>query len=244
MMKGLVCVVLAVAGSAQGPPAFEVASVRPTAKDSGPWRVTERIDADGINFANEILRLTILRAYGLKPYQLTGPEWIGGERFSIVAKAGHAAPESEMLAMLRTLLEDRFKLGFHRESKEMPVYALVVGRGGPKLAEAKDEGAVGAEAGDGDELVFSRTSMDLLANMLGQSLDRPVIDETGLKGSYNFKLSWWAERRRKGQAGAAADSSAPSIFTELPARVGLRLEPRRAPVEMFVIDRVVRPSEN
>jgi uncharacterized protein (TIGR03435 family) len=230
-------------------PAFEVASIKPSNYQGGPLRVTAHISADGIEFSNVTPRMCIQRAYAVKPYQLRGPEWIGTERYTIVAKAAGAVPEDRILLMLQTLLSERFKLVIRHESKEMPVYALVVGKNGPKLKEAAGEGATEI-GGDGRETVFERVSMAQLAGVVGRSLDRPVIDATGLKGLYSFRLTWATEDRRRpdsvaaGTAEASEPDDAPSIFTALQERLGLRLEPSKAPVDVLVIDRIERPSAN
>jgi uncharacterized protein (TIGR03435 family) len=229
--------------------AFEVASIKPSNYQGGPLRVTASIGADGIDFSNVTPRLCIQRAYGVKPYQVTGPEWINTERYMIVAKGAGAAPEDTILLMLQTLLAERFKLVFHREAKEMAVYALVVSKNGPKLKEATDEGATQI-APDGREIRFERASMGMLAGAIARNVDRPVVDATGLKGLYNFKLAWSDDDRPKPNraAAGAADASdpgeAPSIFTALQERLGLRLEPRKAPVDVLVIDHIEKPSAN
>jgi uncharacterized protein (TIGR03435 family) len=243
-MKRLVlgCVVCLIA-LGQPRPAFEVASVRASGYQGGPLRVTERVDADGINFTNATLRMCIQRAFGLKPYQLVGPDLMDRERFVINAKAGGPASREKLMEMLQTLLVERFKLVFHRDTREIPVYALVVGKNGLKLKEAAEDEGTQIDGGDGDDLVFQGVPMGMLTGVLANSLDRPVFDETGLKGKYNFSLAW-AERRRKGATGEAASPDAPSIFTALQERLGLKLEAKKAPVEMFVVDRLERPSEN
>lgn len=230
-------------------PAFEVASIRPSNYQGGPLRVAARVDPDGIDFSNVTPRLCIQRAYGVKPYQLTGPDWIGSERYMIVAKATGPLPQDKILLMLQTLLADRFKLAFHREEKEMPIYALVVSKNGPKLKEAKDEGATQI-SGDGDEIVFERASMQQLAGTLARSVDRPVIDATSLKGLYNFKLAWADDVRPNpnaptaGASGPSDSADALSIFTALQERLGLKLESRKAPVAVLVIDHIEKPSAN
>ena len=239
LAMGLVCLVAA----AQTRQVFEVASVRASDYKGGPLRVTERVDADGINFTNATPRMCIQRAFGLKAYQLAGPDSMERDRFMISAKAGGPASREKLMEMLQTLLVERFKLAFHRETRELPVYALVVGKNGPKLKEAADDEATEIDGGDGDDLVFHGVPMGMLTGVLANSLDRPVFDETGLKGKYNFSLAW-AERRRKGATGEAVSPDAPSIFTALQERLGLKLESRKAPVEMFVVDRLERPSEN
>jgi uncharacterized protein (TIGR03435 family) len=241
-----VCLSFAVLGQQ---PAFEVASIRPSNYHGGPLRVTARVDPDGIDFSNVTPRLCIQRAYGMKPYQVIGPEWINAERYMIVAKAAGTVPPDKILLMLQTLLSERFKLAVHREAREMPIYALVVSKGGSKLKEARDEGATQI-GGDGDEIVFERASMQALAGTLARSVDRPVIDATELTGLYNFRLAWTDENRAKPNAGEIATSGAsdpadaPSIFTALQERLGLKLESRKAPVDVLVIDHIEKPSAN
>jgi len=234
--------------AAQQQPAFDVASVKPSHYQGGPLRVTGRVDADGINFSNMMLRLVIQRAYGVKPYQVIGPDWINTERYSIVAKASGPAPQEKILEMLQTLLVERFQLAFHRETKEMPVYALVVAKGGLKIKEATSEGAAQVDGGDGGELVFDHVPMGILAGVIRQSVDRPVLDDTGLKGSYSFKLAWSEDKRIGPGAATRTEASdpaeAPSIFTALQETLGLKLESRKAPIEVLVIDRIERPSKN
>jgi uncharacterized protein (TIGR03435 family) len=241
-------VCLSFAASAQQT-AFEVASIRPSNYQGGPLRVTARVDADGIDFSNVTPRLCVQRAYGVKPYQVIGPEWINTERYMIVAKADGVAPQDKILLMLQTLLADRLKLAVHRETKEMPVYALVVSKGGPKLQEAKEDGATQI-GGDGDEIVFERASMPQLAATLTRTVERPVVDATGLKGLYNFRLAWADDSRPNpnapsaGVVGASDPADPPSVFTALQERLGLKLESRKAPVEVLVIDHIEKPSAN
>jgi len=241
-------VCLSLAAAAQQP-AFEVASIRPSNYQGGPLRVTAAVEANGINFSNVTPRQCIQRAYGVKSYQLIGPEWINSERYMIAAKAADAVPQDKILLMLQTLLADRFKLAFHRETNEMPIYALVVSKGGPKLQEAKDEGATQI-GGDAGEIVFKRASMQQLAGALTRSVDRPVIDATGLRGLYNFRLAWVDDIRSNpnassaGVVGARDPADAPSVFTALQERLGLRLESRKAPVDVLLIDHIEKPSAN
>jgi uncharacterized protein (TIGR03435 family) len=241
MIRTLVVCVLCLGAAAQPRPVFEVASVKPSGDLGGSFRSTAGVDADRINFVNVTLRTCIQRAFSLKSYQIAGPDWLNQERFVILAKASVPAPEEKILEMLQTLLVDRFKLAFHRETRETAVYALVVAKNGPRLKDAKDESV--SQISGGVEAVFEGVPMGMLANVIGNSLDRPVLDETGLKGRYDFTLTW-SERKRKGPAPESAAPEAPSIFTSLPAMLGLKLEARRVPMEIFVIDRVERPSEN
>jgi uncharacterized protein (TIGR03435 family) len=237
MRKLLAICLISMAAAAQGQPSFEVASIRPAVDQGGPLRVTGRVEADGINLSNVTLRNCIQRAYRLKSYQVTGPDWMSTQRYMSVAKASGPAPEETILRMLQTLLAERFKLVFHRETKEMPVYALVVAKNGPKIKESPaGDGATEIGGGGGEGVNFQRVGMDALAGTL--TVDRPVFNETGLKGVYDFKLIW------SKRVDSVEPGDAPSIFTALQEQLGLKLEARKVAVEMLVVDRVERPGEN
>jgi uncharacterized protein (TIGR03435 family) len=211
-------------------PTFEVASIKPSDYKGGPLRVTAAIRPDGIDFVNVTPRLCIQRAYAVRPYRVVGPEWISTERYNIAAKAAGAISEGIALKMLQTLLADRFHLAFHREQKDTPVYALVVARGGLRIQEDRSQGA-SQIAPSGEQMIFERVTMGQLVGVVGRDLDRPVLDATGLTGAYSFKLP-------------NSDSGEPSIFELLEERLGLKLESRRAPIDMLVIDHIEKPKAN
>jgi uncharacterized protein (TIGR03435 family) len=238
MNRPLVLLLVCLTAAAQSRPAFDVASVKPGAV-TRPIRVTGRVDADGITFTNMTPRLLIQRAFGVKPYQVVAPDWANSERFVVIAKASGPTPQPRLMEMLQTLLAERFKLAFHREMKDVAGYALVLSKNGMKLKEDAANDSSKASSVDSDDnggVVFNRVSMGMLAGGLTGSLNQPVLDETGLKGAYTFHLAWASE--------LTDTSSAPSIFTAVQETLGLKLEPRRVPLEMFVVDHVERPAEN
>jgi uncharacterized protein (TIGR03435 family) len=215
-------------------PAFEVASIKPHLPDPGPLRSSSSIETGGINFTNVTLQSCIRRAYGVPPNRISGgPDWLTEERYDIVAKAAAAAPKARLMPMLQTLLEDRFQLRLHRETKELPIYALVAAKNGPKIRPGKEDG--GAEMGGATHLIDSRgMTMTALAGVLprlSQEVDRPVFDMTGLTGAFDITFD------------VDTDSSQ-SIFTALQEQLGLKLEPRKAPVEVLIIDDAAKPSNN
>jgi uncharacterized protein (TIGR03435 family) len=170
------------------------------------------------------------------------PDWVmsGSERFTIEAKAEDPtkATEQQLLGMLQNLLVDRFKLKFHTESKDMPGFALLIVKNGPKLQKATGEDVVtsfGASLkpipGQPITLTARNWSIPMLTNLLSQIGPGPVIDKTGLQGLYDFKLAW-------------DDAAGPSVFTALQEQLGLRLEAQKVPVPYFVIESAQRPSEN
>ncbi len=171
-----------------------------------------------------------------------GPDWVamGTERFDVEAKAEDPTKttEAQLLQMLQALLVERFKLKFHREEKEMQGFALVVAKNGPKLEKAKDDevesrlsGSMKPREGEPIALNGRKCSMEMLANMLSQRGEGPVVDKTGLTGAYSFKL-WWD------------DSATPSLFTALTEQLGLRLDAQKVPVSFFIIESAQRPSAN
>jgi uncharacterized protein (TIGR03435 family) len=171
--------------------------------------------------------------------------------------------------MTQALLADRFKLSIHRETKELPVYALVVAKNGPKLQEAKPDATYsnGLKGPDGvarkgvmrmglGEVTGQGLSISSFARLLSQQLGRTVIDKTGLTANYDFTLHWTPEEGEgqlfKGtglapqgaDSAAPAESSGPSLFSAIQEQLGLKLESQKGPVEIIVIDHVEKPSQN
>lgn len=236
-------------------PGFEVASVRLSSQQEHAIGILT-YPGGRLKVTNYTLRMLIQAAYGLQDFQIVGgPKWAGDERYSIVAKPPEGSisskinpanaklpPPAEELLMLRILLADRFRLGVHEETKEGPVLALVVDNQGPKLTEAKDKGAfpVVAYGRTGieerpDYMHGINASMGLFAARLARELERPVLDETGLKGAFDFKLEYVKN--------FSEPTEGPSIFGAL-RQLGLKLLPTKRPVSHLVIDHAEKPSEN
>ena len=221
--------------SAQPASRFEAASIKPTPSDQ--WNGTSGGASRNGRFSmrNRTLKRYLMGAYGLGPNQIAGaPEWLDSERFDIEATAGLSASDSEMMLMLQTLLAERCKLASHRETRAVGAYALVAAKGGPKPEKAQDgESSTNNSRGFIDARVIT---MPRFAEVLSRQLDYPVVDQTGLQGSFNVKLEW-------SPGPVAATDSKPSIFTAI-QQLGLRLQARKLPVEVLVIDHVERPTEN
>lgn len=151
---------------------------------------------------------------------------------------------------LQSLLAERFRFQFHTGTKELPVYALVVGKNGPKFQKAKTPGSITMRPG---QLIAHSFSMPYLAATLSNRVGRLVLDKTGLQDDYDFTLKWTPEERTP-QAFAPAqmaqnalarpEANGPSIFTALQEQLGLKLESQKGPVEILVIDHVEKPSAN
>jgi uncharacterized protein (TIGR03435 family) len=241
---------LAVVMRAQSPPAFDVASVKlvlpPFPPGGGPWTFSHgRFKAD-----IAWLRGVIALAYDVRGSQVHGgPDWVDSDRYDFAAKAESAdAGQDELKAMLRTMLADRFKLAVRRETQELQVYTLSLGKDGHKMQEAKaDEKTYGNWAGSTRGTSVTCTRMDVaggLVNIISNTLGSPVLDKTGLKGLYDFKLEFTDPRfHRLAGADAPADA-APDLFAAVQEQLGLKLEAKKGPVEIVIVDHIERPSAN
>lgn len=219
-------------------PAFEAASVKP---HTGMRDRTRTIEPGRITCLDISLGELILMAYGVKPYQISGPDWIWDIRYDVVATVGRAVGVQEVKRMLGPLLAERFHLVFHRETRELPVFALLVAKGGPKFKEPGDGGESTVRPDGTGGLSFKNISMDDLAGWLSlPSLGRPVIDRTSLAGSFSFDANLFnvekgappGDLKRTMVSSDAGDT----LRETLPEQLGLKLEAQKAPLEILVID--------
>jgi len=223
-------------------PAFEAASVKTNL--SGERATSMRSLAGGrVEAKNRTLKLIIQNAFELQDFQIVGgPDWIAAARFDLSATANRDVTPAERGAMMRALLADRFKLVAHTERRESPIYALRLarpdGRLGPALKMAAAEARGGFRESDGS-LTSERTSMERLAKELTSYAGRPVVDETGLAGEWALTLMWAPEASAGG-----GDQNLASIFTAMREQLGLKLDATRGAVEMLVIDRAEKPTED
>jgi uncharacterized protein (TIGR03435 family) len=296
-------------------PAFEVASIKPVdmpgpaAAASGKIHAGMKIDASRVDIGLFSLTDLICKAYDVKKYQVSGPDWLNGQRFDVIAKMPEGATKEQVPQMLQALLAERFKLVIHHDKKEQSVYALVVGKGGSKMKEADPlptatpapteaggpappastgssevtfkASAGGAVVNDGKggqqkvsmgadgkiHIENSRANMTEFAEGMSGFVDRPVVDMTELKGFYQVTLELSMQdmmnaARKAGvnmpappssggtggdaarPADAAGDSTPSSIFASLQG-LGLKLEPRKLPVDLIVVDKVEKmPTDN
>ncbi len=238
---------------------FEAASIKPSAPaPMGEMRIgIQMLPGGRISMSGVTVKILIQRSYGVRDFQIIGgPAWMGSERYDITAKPEGAATPDQVKLMTQALLADRFKLQFHRETKELPTYALVVGKGGQKFHESEVV-PEGSDKPRGTRISVGRGQFELngaamaaLANQLGQVLGRSVIDKTELTGNYDFKLEWTLDesqgaiRPAGGEAPPPSDNSGVSIFTAVQDQLGLKLEATKGPVEILVIDRAEKASEN
>lgn len=226
------------------------------AGDLGPLPGGERYRA-----ANASLRMLVAEAYHVKAELVSGgPAWVDREFYELDAKAEGPSNGAQMRAMLRNLLADRFALRVRRETKEMPVYALTVDRDGAKLARAA--ASVDGDPAGVDPAIDQSMDpwpshrmkwkakawpMEFLAERLGVFVERPVIDRTGLQGKYDFELSFVEDVPPEVAERLAATgrfNPHPTILEALRQQLGLRLEPRKGPVDMIVVEHAERPGAN
>lgn len=244
-------------------PKFEAASVK-LSSTGGSWT---RETPGRIDFHNVSLQFLLRRAYSVAPYQIAGPKGWNIARLDVVAIFPSDVRNEKSTLMLRSLLAERLRLNVHRETRELPVYALTVAKGGLRMSKAQsvaDSG--GTDAGQrvspfrisvdaqSNRHLQGRLSIFELITQVSSGLDRPLIDNTGLEGEYVIDLEWLGmpsnlfghvEPRGSGQASDPAGSSIASLFSALEKRLGLHVDPRKAPVEMLVIDHVEKtPVEN
>ena len=233
--------ILALAGtvfaqSSDNRPAYEAASVK--LNTSADPHSGSDASKGQIVMTNLTLQRLIERAYGVKPTQVSGPSWLADVRVDIMAKFPPDTKDSDHPQMLRTLLEDRFKLSVHRETKELPGYALLVAKGGFKLkpVDAEDNDTR-HQGGRIETLSAKATSMATLADLVSRYLNTMVIDKTGVDGAYNFDLRWATDQQN-------ADD-VPTLPVALQETLGLRLQAQKVPVDVIVVDHVERvPTEN
>ena len=245
------------------PPVFDVASIKPNITGCCPsFGFSQRGTVD----TDVSLRKLIALAYRLQDFEVYGgPRWVDADHFDVegITKDTKASPDRARL-MLQSLLAERFRLKVHRETRQLPVYALVIDKRGPKIKLSADQisptvngpsqpgagpnhGAFKFGAGS---MIGNAVGLSLLAGLLSQHLDRRVIDRTGLEGRFDIQLRWTPGQ---GEAPfdpggnlvpAVADFSGSSIFTAIQEQLGLKLESKRGPVEVTVIDQAEKPSEN
>lgn len=245
MKPGIAAVALTLTLFAQTRPAFEAVSIH---ENPGPWHVLTGYSPSGPRLTLEGWRTSelIQEAYGLKRYQVTMPSGTVDVVYDIVAKAegDNVRSKEEFRPLLQTMLEERFHLKFHREQREIPVYALVVGKNGPKFhesdADAEPKRFHGVN-GRNQYLDFRQATMQMVADELsGGGMNRPVLDKTGLAGKYDIRLEATPEFRINGNP----QPDDLSIFDAIQQQLGLRLDPQKAPIEVLVVDHIEKPSGN
>jgi uncharacterized protein (TIGR03435 family) len=251
---------------------FEVASVRQAApagsqQSSGPRTTgagSVSVTFDRATYQNITLQSLLMSAYDLKPSQISGPAWIESERFDIVAKIPEGAPRDEVPVMLQNLLAERFRITLHSETKEHPGSILGIGKDGPKLIPTKNQDSAPSADPDasrrpasmsftpgGDSMKLNGATMPAFADVLSRILGRPVLDSTGLSGTFDivlpFSMGWihpGAQETGADGSPVESDSSMSSLFTAI-HDLGLKLDAGKVPLKYIVVDKAQKiPTEN
>ena len=232
--------------AADADPAFEVATIKP----SEPNDPTDGFHTRGrhLFIENQTVNKLIAFAYGMNGKQIAGgPAWLGTDRFDIdgVPDIDGTPSLKQEQGMVKKLLAERFKLTFHREKRELSVYAITVGKGGPKLVKSVGD-LIGMPSQDADQhgteldTRFKNMSMADFGFCMQFFVDRPIVDQTGLVGKYDFKLRWSFDETEA----SSNPNAAPGLFTAVQEQLGLKLEAVKAQADVIVIDKVERPSAN
>jgi uncharacterized protein (TIGR03435 family) len=227
---------------AQKAPAFEAASVKPAPPNPTDFGVDT--DPGLLRVEAQTLREIVQIAYGVNDSQVVGgPKWAETDRFDIIGKSNGPAGSKELLAMLQTLLAERFKLTMHRETRTAQGYGLVIAKGGVKMqaSESKSSNSTGGRG----KIDAQGYSMPQLAERLTRLMRVPVEDATQNNARFNFTLKWDpASTSVRPSERDKSDSDQPSIFTALEEQLGLKLAARKVMMEVIVIDGAEKPSEN
>ena len=237
-------------------PEFAVATIKLSRPDAP--RGGYGIRGKDVTTTNVTVSWMIKLAYNVHANQISGgPSWLDSERYDTVGRSDTPGEPSrdQMKLMIQKLLVDRFQLKFHTEKRELPVYAMVVAKGGPKLAVSAADPDAFPGIGFGREpgvisLVGRNTGLNGVANGLQSNiLDKPVVDQTGLAGRYDFQLRFAPDPIQLANFGGLESNSAdlnlpPDIFTAFEQQLGLKLQATKAVVDVMVIDKIERPSPN
>jgi uncharacterized protein (TIGR03435 family) len=218
---------------------FEVVSVKPG--DPADPSSSGRTTPGGLEMRNTTLKNLVRSAYRLNEYQLEGgPKWMDSAKFNIDARLPAGVPRDQIPLMMQALLADRFKLEFHRVTKTLPQYELVIAKGGPKIEVTSEDDPKRGSSSQGDRQIKGwGMPVSTLASMLISAVGAPVTDRTGLAGKYNFILEFAPLMGTPRE-----NETLPTIFAALQEKLGLKLEATKGPVEVLVIDRAEKPTEN
>lgn len=240
------------------PPTFEVAAIKRSraADDQSRFETNPGM----LRLTNQTLRGCIRAAYAgggvpLRDYQVIGgPKWVDSDRYDIVAKADGRATAPQLVRMLQAMLTERFKLVVHRESQLFPGYVLLVAKGGLKIGPEPVEGDPPRATPSRGNLTSHRVPLAWLPRLLSNIVGAPVVDDTKVTSLYTFTLEWnpaefepgpgaVGQREEDSTSLPPKDIGPPSLFIALEQQLGLRLEPRKVPLDVIVVDRAERPSE-
>ncbi len=243
----LLLLLAAILASAQSP-AFDAASIKPNESAGGISSI--HMTAGRVSMQNVSLKKVMLNAYGIpddREYTIAGPDWLTAEHFDIDATFPATTPAPQVRQMIQALLAERFKLALHKETRQLPMYSLVVSKVGLKI-HAVETGESRTTAPRPGHFEATKITMQKLADLMAKQAGRPVTDATGLDGVFTFTLDWSPSADLKmasADANTPVDTQGASIFTALQEQLGLKLESGKGPVEVLVVDRTEKtPTGN
>lgn len=225
-------------------PEFEVATIKVNQTGSGGSNFP-RLKNGTLNAENVSLLMLLQAAYDLSALRIVGPNWLDSDRYDVTGKSPQGVSDGELMPMLQALLKDRFRISGHREMKEMTVYEMIVGKDGLKMSVFDPTHPLVSppNRNRGGAMIVGSGTMPQLAKMMSGPAGRPVLDKTGLSGRYNYILSFTPLSAQAAES--ASDSAPPDLFTAVQQQLGLKLESKKDPIEILVIDHAERvPAEN
>jgi uncharacterized protein (TIGR03435 family) len=228
---------------------FAVVSIKPNKSlDSS---MGNRFDPELFSWTNVTVRVLIQQTYGLRDYQiLSAPEWVNADRWDITAKSDGPTTLPQKYEMAKTMLRGKFQMEFHREARDLPIYLLTAVKDGPRFEKPADAGLrPGLRIRTG---LISANNWDVsgFAAILAGQINTPVIDKVGLTGKFDFTLRWTPAPNEGNFASAGAsdvspaDPAGPSLFSAIQDQLGLKLESSKGPIDVLVIDKIEKPSQN
>jgi uncharacterized protein (TIGR03435 family) len=254
LAAGLVFCILAIASFSSGLKAqscstFDVASIKLNMGGVGGGYPELAVGGRRFTATNQLILELIMFAYDASPLQISGiPSAFFQERYDIVAACEQPMTKEQLPHMLRALLAERFHLSIHRELKKQPVYVLIPGKSGPRLLQTSHEDDKPSLRQSGYTFTFTDAPISSLIRVLSQLTGRKVLDKTGLRGQYDFTLSYTPDRggagRQEPNFSPAGDNLPDSVFTALREQLGLNLEAQKGQVEFIVVDRLDRLIPN
>ncbi len=216
---------------------FDAASIKPAPPPQVVGRVSVRTslstDTGSLTFLNVSMRDLIMQAFKVQSYQITGPDWMSDTRFDVSARFTPGSTQEQSQQMLQALLADRFLMKVHSETKDFPIFALVVAKGGSKLKPTETSGSTSSTSSNGVIHFVGKSTMARFAEYLAQRTDRPVIDQTGLPGAYEFTLDFTSDDN---------NTTAPSLITAIQEQLGLKLDATKGPLTSIVVDSVEKTA--
>jgi uncharacterized protein (TIGR03435 family) len=229
---------------AEPAPAFEVASVKAAAAPAaaGPMegRGREAITPSpaGVTVTGARLKAVVQWAYHLQTIQVSGPAWLDSDRYDIVAKASGPVPTERLRAMMQTLLVERFKLACHKETREMPAYIVTVAKGGHKLKPSEGEGEMDVKPNGGRAAAaFTHVTLAQVTEMISSPLQGVVVDQTGLKGAWDFSLDMSSFTMNQP---TGIEDAINMIIQAMNEQLGIKVDQKKVPAEVLIVDHAER----